>query len=104
MQWPWSRQAPEQPKPNLADYERLGRLEADMKQLRLEWEETYESVHSMLMKLGKRDKRAAAEGLQQPAGDTISPDPAQLPLPGVRPPSGADRWQQLAALRPRRTG
>lgn len=36
--------------------------ESDMKSLRLEWEETYESVNRALRKMGKREKRAGKDG------------------------------------------
>ena len=39
----------------------LADLSRDMKSLRLEWEETYESVNRALRKMAKREKRAAAD-------------------------------------------
>ncbi len=42
-------------------WERVAKLESDVKQLRLEWEETYESVNRALRKLSKREQRALQE-------------------------------------------
>lgn len=56
--------------------EQVVTLSRDMKAIRLEWEESYESLNRAVRKLGKREKRAAAESecedcppqVSQPAG------------------------------------
>lgn len=42
-------------------WERVAKLESDMKAIRLEWEETYESVNRAVRKLGRREQRALQE-------------------------------------------
>lgn len=55
----WFRTAPRQEAPPSVDAERLAAMERDLKMIRLEWEETYEKVHTTLRKLAKRAERAA---------------------------------------------
>lgn len=74
VMWPFSakKQAPAKEVYVPDEDERLRALERDMKDMKLEWSETYESLERMMRKLSKRDKRAAAE---QDSGDTV-PAPA----------------------------
>lgn len=41
--------------------ERVEALERDNKRIRLEWEDTYESMRNLVAKLNKREKRALQE-------------------------------------------
>lgn len=58
--------------------DQLADLARDMKSLRLEWEETYESVNRALRKLAKREKRSEADcgctgtGQSEDGGDRSS--------------------------------
>lgn len=69
--WEWlrpRRDVKETPPPW---WERVAKLESDMKSIRLEWEETYESVNRAVRKLGKREQRALQEE-QQPTSSAAA--------------------------------
>ena len=50
MRWPWSRQAPDLE-------ERVERLERAIRDLQVDWDQTYEKFRILLMRLSKREKR-----------------------------------------------
>lgn len=59
--WPFGRKTPQKPAVYVPDEdERLRAVERDMKDMKLEWSETYESIERMVRKLAKRDKREAS--------------------------------------------
>lgn len=68
--------------------DRLRELESDVKQLRLEWEETYESVNRALRKIAKREKRAAEESECEDCPPSVNG--------GVK---GATNWMAVARQR-----
>jgi len=84
--------------------QRFGELEHDFKMLKLEWEESYEKIASMLRKLGRR-----AEAIQKEAdgGRTpLSPEEEALVVDGNHTPqflSPRQRALQQQVLR-RRAG
>lgn len=73
-------------------WERLGQLESAMKQLQLEWSETYETVNRQLRKLSKREQRALQE-----KGDEVEATPEPVPpngdLHALRAQARARGWR-----------
>ena len=61
--------------------ERLDRLEAGLRALLLEWEDTYERVHRALARLNKRTRDAAEREAREPQ-ETPQDDP-QTTIPGL---------------------
>lgn len=57
----WLGMGRDRPEPDESMYDRLGRLESDMRQMKLDFEQLYDSVHHMLAKIGKRVQRQAVE-------------------------------------------
>lgn len=52
-------------------WEAVGRLEHDMKQLQLEWEETYGKVRRALATLAKRQQREEGRDAGEPNGPSL---------------------------------
>ena len=77
----WFRKRPRQDAPPEEWWTRLDRLEHEMEQLQLSWEETYGKVRRALATLAKRQQREDGGGTAEPAaGDeargVASPDPS----------------------------
>lgn len=89
----WFRSSSRQDAPTEEWWERLDRLESEMKQLQLEWEETFGRVRRALASLAKRQQRESAEETgEAPAADA------------PRAPASADpsAYAQLRAMYGRR--
>lgn len=65
--------------------DRVRALERDSKQLRLEWEDTYEQLHSVARKLAKREKRDAVgeSPVEQPDIAPVAGEPSREALRAV---------------------
>jgi uncharacterized coiled-coil protein SlyX len=66
MRFPWSRPA------NDVE-ERVERLERAIRDLQLDWDQTYEKFRILAMRLAKRDKREAEEPPPPPPADDLDP-------------------------------
>lgn len=78
----WFRKGQRQEEPPAEWWDRLSRVEHDMKQLALEWEETYGKVRRALATLAKRQQREEGGGTAEPAADGEARNPAP-PDPSV---------------------
>lgn len=77
----WFRSRPRQDEPPEEWWVRLDRCEHDMKQLALEWEETYGKVRRALATLAKRQQREEGGETAEPQSDGVAqgnapPDPS----------------------------
>ena len=71
----WFRRTPRQEEPPEEWWQALARLEADMRQLRLEWEETYGKVRRALATLAKRQQRGEEDAPESERGAPVRNDP-----------------------------
>lgn len=72
--------------------DRLAALERDMKAIKLEWEDTYESVMRAVRKLGKRQQRALQEEGEEPNAKEETPPP-NGDLSALRAQARARGWR-----------
>jgi hypothetical protein len=89
--WPFRAKKPLQVAPD--GDERLRALERDVKDLKLEWESTYDSLLSLSRKLAKRERRALQEGEEPHENGTPSPAQPAGDLPALRAQARAKGWR-----------
>lgn len=89
----WFRSRPRQDEPEREWWERTRQLEHDMRQLQLEWEDTFGKVRRALAALAKRQQREEGGEPREPAADGEAR--------GVAPPDPS-AYAQLRAMYGRR--
>jgi hypothetical protein len=82
MLWDWFRSRRGQDEPQGEWWTRLRRLENDMEQLQLSWEETYGKVRRALATLAKRQAREEAATEPEPEAPSANGAP-QPPSPSL---------------------
>lgn len=100
MKWPWTKsgESPSQT-PSETTPARLDRLEAQQRQLQLEWQDTYERVMRALRRLNKRAQDEAAREDHGASGTPPLPLGASIPgHPGIDPISAAILARRARAL------
>jgi len=65
----WLKRAPRQEEPPEEWWQALSRIEHDMQQLQLAWEETFGKVRRALATLAKRQQRGEEDAPEPPATD-----------------------------------